>query len=75
MAIMAMVVAGGVALESKDELHRRKLEALGDFIERLLRSPVRDSIGKMVLHGSVPKVPRNMGRDLGEASRVSNKAR
>jgi len=47
------VVIEDVSLEPKDEIHRRKLEALEDFIERLLRSPVRDSIAKMVLHGSV----------------------
>lgn len=46
------VVINAVILEPKNELHRHKLEALRDFIERLLASPARENIAKVFLFGS-----------------------
>jgi len=46
------VVINGMVLEPKHELHRHKLEALRDFMERLLASPAREHIAKVFLFGS-----------------------
>ncbi len=46
------VIINDIKLEPKSELHRRKLEALRRFVERLLSSPVRGDIAKIILFGS-----------------------
>ncbi len=43
----------GRTFQPRDEIHRRKLEALRVFVEHLLASPVRDRIAKIMLFGSV----------------------
>ncbi|MBI4673506.1 MAG: HEPN domain-containing protein [Chloroflexi bacterium] len=45
----------GHEIQPRDEIHRRKLEALRVFVERLLASPARDQIAKIILFGSVAR--------------------
>ena len=39
-------------VRSKNDLHRRKLRAVDNFIEELLNQPVRDQLGRIILFGS-----------------------
>lgn len=45
----------GHAFEARDEIHGRKLEALRLFALRLLGSPAREQIAKIILFGSVAR--------------------
>ncbi len=49
------VQINGHIFQPRDEIHRRKLEALRVFVERLLASPAREQIGKIILFGSVAR--------------------
>ncbi|MFQ6057716.1 MAG: HEPN domain-containing protein [Anaerolineae bacterium] len=51
-AKLAPVIINGVVLEPKSELHRKKLEALRVFVEKLLHSRAKDAIVKVILFGS-----------------------
>lgn len=53
--MLAPVRIDGHELQPRDEIHRRKLEALRVFVERLLASPARDQIAKIILFGSVAR--------------------
>ena len=45
----------GTELQAQDELHRRKLQALAQFVNALLAAPAGKHIAKMVLYGSVAR--------------------
>lgn len=45
----------GTEFRAKDEVHYQKLIALRSFLERLLKSPVRQEIARVVLFGSVAR--------------------
>ena len=51
-AKLAPVIINGVVLEPKSELHRKKLEALRAFVEKLLHSQAKEAIVKVILFGS-----------------------
>lgn len=53
--LLEPVRINGHVFQPRDELHRRKLEALRVFVEHLLASPVRAQIAKIILFGSVAR--------------------
>jgi uncharacterized protein (UPF0332 family) len=53
--VLPPIRINGYALQPRDEVHRRKLEALRAFTQSLLASPVQSQIAKIILFGSVAK--------------------
>ena len=50
-----MVTTRQTAIETKDELHQRKMDALAKFVDVLLSSPEGKDIAKVILFGSVAR--------------------
>lgn len=61
---MEAVRIDGHEFQPRDEIHRRKLEALRVFVQRLLASPARDQIAKIILFGSVARGEANADSDV-----------
>jgi len=53
--MLAPVRIDGHELQPRDEIHQRKLQALQVFVQKLLASPARHQVGKIILFGSVAR--------------------
>ncbi|MBI4786216.1 MAG: nucleotidyltransferase domain-containing protein [Chloroflexi bacterium] len=60
----APITINGTRIKPKDAVHRRKLKALGFFLQRLRASPVGKNVARAVLFGSVAKGTAKRDSDI-----------
>ena len=59
-----MVTTQQATIETKDELHQRKMNVLAKFVDVLLSSPEGKNVAKIVLYGSVARGDEEKDSDI-----------
>ena len=63
-SLTTMITAQQAIIETKDELHQRKMNALAKFVDVLLSSPEGRNVAKIILYGSVARGDEEEDSDI-----------